>query len=251
MSPNIQQIVDHVVALNNSGAYYSSAGNSSAAFRAFRAALQATKRLKPFCDMKNKENFSNTCVMLDQAMEPMHSNLSPMKQGPWSQTRSAVYNHPIQLPTYMTLTEDHVNQTFLSLSAVTVFNLALCHHQAAMEIGVSSPDGSSRAIYLRKAAKLYESAFTLVSKAYGLVYGKCTFFLSATLNNMSIAFEELDETELAKKGFQQLLAMLVHLEEMNRAMNITSDHGKRTEVFFRTAMMHVVFPNCSFPAPAA
>ena len=230
---------------------------ASGAFRAFRAALQATKRLKPFCDMKVQEKAPNTCVMLDQVMEPMHSNLSPNKQGSWSQTRSATYNYPIQLPTAMAMAEDYVSQAFLTLSAVTVFNLALCHHQAAMEIGatkqgVASPDGASRTIYLRKAAKLYESAFTLVTKALGFLYGKCSFFLSATLNNMSLAFEELEETDLAKKGFQRLLTMLVHLEESNRAMNTPSNHGhKTTEMFFRTAMMYVVFPTCSFPAPAA
>ena len=261
MSPNLQQMVEKAIALNNSGAYYISNSDMTNAIRACSAALQIAKRMKPIVEKKHS-NGANRYFMLDQLMMPMTSNYFPCKnESSTMNSQTAVYDHPIQLPLSATeIEEDRINAVFLALSAAVVFNLALCHHQAAMNFDStdasrhSMHDATSQRIFLEKAVKLYESAYRIANKASdGFTNGHCSFFLAASLNNMAIIFQELSETPLAERCFHQLLTRFLHINKTieRGEQGMEAYHANKLEGFLRSAIMYVTFPHCSFPAAAA
>jgi hypothetical protein len=148
---------------------------------------------------------------------------------------SFVYRHPIHIPTSLS---EQYDANFITISTVIVFNLALATHLSA-----TKKDDNYRET-LRTAARLYDSVFELQRAQRSA--GSFVLFLTATINNLGVVYQQLDDDEMACKCFGQLLSTLMYLtdcqESGDRSVLSISEFGG----FFRN-----VFPCCSGAAPAA
>jgi hypothetical protein len=88
---------------------------------------------------------------------------------------------------------------------MVIFNLALAHQLTAMEEG-----NDSREMMLRKALKIYELGFNMVlQKEYA--DEPSTMYILATVNNLGLAHQHLNDRHTATKCFKHLMSTLMYL----------------------------------------
>jgi hypothetical protein len=148
-----------------------------------------------------------------------------------------VYQHPIHIPTFALSSEQQYEANVTISSTAIVFNLALAIHLSAMKT-----DDNYKGT-LRKAARLYEYGFALVQQRSG----PSALFLTATINNLGVVYQQLEDDERACRCFGQLLSTLMYLTDCQESGSLlSSEFGG----FFRNASI-LIFPDCSGAAPAA
>jgi tetratricopeptide (TPR) repeat protein len=111
---------------------------------------------------------------------------------------------------------------------VIIFNLALAHQLSAMEC---SDEYESATLLLSKAVQLYELAFNLQQEDERLENN--ALFSMATINNLALVYESLNDSENTKKCFQYLLSILMLFVGCGEQI---SEFG----VFFSNTASHLV-----------
>ena len=113
------------------------------------------------------------------------------------------------------------------ISAIIIFNLALTHHLEALE--TQQICNTTVTSTLRKSAKLYQLAFNMLQEV--TVQSNNLIFAMATVNNLGLVFEMLEDDDAAHECFEQLLSTLMFLVDCGDGAAV-SKFGNG--VFFRT-----------------
>jgi hypothetical protein len=122
-----------------------------------------------------------------------------------------LYNQPIRMPP----TLEYTYKGRGMIASILVFNLALAHHLLFLERGQASKGFSS----LRKAQMLYELAFDFQKNEY---FDSNYTFVLATVNNIALIHQQLDEGNQANHSLEQVLSILMFMIDGDGA-TINSD----------------------------
>jgi tetratricopeptide (TPR) repeat protein len=186
---------------NNSAVALISAGHYDAAISSLSNALKTSKQLMD----TNDESPQTKMTSLDRCMaqssaaaEGNHLATQEDKSGRY------IYRQAIRFPQDMRCD----SEANFMVSVVVIFNLALAHHLAA----AAGAGGETKQHRLRKAAKLYKcalQAFQILQQEERLESN--VMFTMANLNNMGLAYQQLNDEESASNCFQHLLSALMLL----------------------------------------
>jgi tetratricopeptide (TPR) repeat protein len=206
---NIQLAIE----LNNQAAALIGNGQFKFSISALTSALEASKNeLSDFSDDEDKywappmmkQTSLDECMLAESSSvedEQEESNDDEVDQGYY------VYNRAIHIPVSSIEEEEETSHhSRVMVSIVTIFNLALAHHLAAME-----ENSVFRSQLLRKAVKLYELAHNLQREEESME--NTLLFTMAIINNLGLIYRCLDESEISGKCFQQLLSTLMFLTD--------------------------------------
>jgi hypothetical protein len=261
------------IALINHGATLIESGDTCEAISTLKLALQASKcvfRVEP--PAGNDHNTDDCDSMefgtdLDDFMQKSSSSSSSSACHPVNDTTTAynhgsfVYRHAVHIPTTSALASTTTATTGSPqlraiLSTVLVFNLALAHHRAAMDIDTSaknSPVNDERNLLLSKAGILYESLFPLLQRAqcHRQGGGGCVLFTLVVLNNLGQVRLSLQQVQKASQCFQQLLSSMIYwIDCKDRNISNSSCTALDLELFFGSTS-YLIFPNSTVAASAA
>jgi tetratricopeptide (TPR) repeat protein len=167
-------------------------------------------------------------------------------------TASFVFSRPIFVPEEFDEQQEEEEQPLLTsdimceLSAVIVFNLALCYQK--MGTGTTPPTTPQycvgpQAYLLRKAISLYDLAFRLIQP---LAQTRFTVFALALSNNLIHAYQALGEHDMAVQYCQFPLSFLVARSVSGWENGISNE----TAEFFFGTVLHLVLQR-NAPAAAA
>jgi hypothetical protein len=209
---------------------------------------------------------------LDDFMKKSSSACHPVNDTTTGNSHgSFVYRHAMHIPTTSPLATAAATTTPASsspqlraiLSIILVFNLALAHHRAAMDINNNSANKSTTndetSLLLRKAGMLYESLFPLLQRAdcrhhpqSGGGGGGCVLFTLVALNNLGQVCQSLHQGEKASQCFHQLLSSMIYLIDCKQkdSSKSSSCTALDLELFFGSTY-YLIFPNSTVPASAA
>ncbi len=182
---------------NNSAVALISAGHYDTAMSCLSNALKTYKQLIKTNDDENPQtkmaSLDSCMAQSSAAAQGNHLATHEDKSGRY------IYRQAIRIPQDMQCD----SQANAFVSVVVIFNLALAHHLA---VGAG---GETKQHRLRKAVKLYELAFQLLQQEEHLENN--VMFTMATLNNMGLAHQQLNDEESASNCFQHLLSTLMCL----------------------------------------
>lgn len=244
----IPQQVRAIIELNNQGASSIENGNYDHALHELTIALKTLKQSTSSFDIEDGEQTEveeiedvdsgsslDSLMLAKTAAREFGDIKAEDDEGDSGDCSSFVYRHPIHIPTSLSEYE----AKFITISTVIVFNLALASHLSGMR-KVDNYKGT-----LRKAARLYEYGFELQRAQRRS--GSIALFLTATINNLGVVHQQLEDDEMACKCFGQLLSTLMYLTDCQGS-------GSRDFIefggFFRNASI-LIFPKRAGAAPAA
>jgi tetratricopeptide (TPR) repeat protein len=149
------------------------------------------------------------------------------------------------IPDDMELSEDDVSITTAVTSAIILYNLGLINHLIGFSLGEANQ------VYTRKARKLYEMAFSLVSDALDIDAKTVgSPIVIATLNNLGQINQEIGRFDLSKECFEKLskilLAMALTAENVVNNQNALVSESDWAGLLFNA----MIFQN-EMGAPAA
>jgi tetratricopeptide (TPR) repeat protein len=173
--------------------------------------------------------------------------------GDHDDTASFLFSRPIFVPDEYEEQQQQQEQsqmtseTMCELSAIIVFNLALCHQKMGTGItpSTSTPQycAAPQSYLLRKAITLYDLAFRLIQP---LAQTRFTVFALALSNNLIHAYQALGEHDMAVQYCQFPLSFLVARSVSGWENGISNE----TAEFFLGTILHLVLQR-NAPAAAA
>lgn len=122
------------------------------------------------------------------------------------------------------------------IPSVLIFNLALAHQ-------LSTKDSDKRLDCLKKAKKLYELAYNCQGTHEATELDSSMLFIMATVNNLGLIHNELNDHETSRKCFDHLLSVAMFLVDSK-----TTQHTDHIDAFLRNVTI-ANSDNC--PAAAA
>jgi tetratricopeptide (TPR) repeat protein len=251
----IPQLVRAIIKLNNQGASSIENGNYDDALHELTDALKSLRQIMSSFNIEEYGEETEDDEEMEDVLDSAESSLDSMMAKTCTSTHefgnilikddesdsgggdcsSFVYRHPIHIPTSLS---EQYEAKFITISTVIVFNLALASHLWS----VMKKDDNYRGS-LKKAARLYEYGFGLQRAQRS---GSIALFLTATINNLGVVYQQLEDNEMACKCFGQLLSTLMYVTDCQESGSISSHFGG----FFRNASI-LIFPDRSGPSPAA
>jgi tetratricopeptide (TPR) repeat protein len=229
------------IKLNNAGVSLIENGNVKSAIRHFAKALHTSKQF--LLDNNSEKDVAQslpTIANLDQCMassKPAPVLMRSVDHDDHENNNGSqgfLYRRAIYIPEC--IQSDHHYQSRVLISVMIIFNLALAHQLYAMENGM-------RVSKLHKASKLYVLAYNLQSKEQ--LVGNALFTM-ATVNNLGLVYQQLNETETAGQCFQHLLSTLMFLVDCGEVLQAASE---LFDGFFRNTS-HLIFQHDSAAAAA-
>jgi hypothetical protein len=185
---------------NNMGVEMMEAGNYAGAIAPFTDALKTYERIICVADRSSSQPVSTS---LDQCMAKSHHRRADIVLHEQGDIEHFMYRQAIRIPPTMVL-ESTYRATIMG-SSIVIFNLALAHQLTAMEDG-----NNLRGMMLRKAIKIYELGINMVlQKEYA--DEPSTMFILATVNNLGLAHQHLNDRHSATKCFKHLMSSLMCL----------------------------------------
>ena len=248
MTTSLQQL-NEAIRLNNHAAMHINSGMFEIAISTLAAALKASRQIldNGAADRKEKDDIFtlDQCILSAQQDERRLScnyqnqedesdsgdvmyQRQQYKEGP-----TFLFRRAIEIPTSLDEANDYGSSVMISV--IIIFNLALAHQQAGI-VG----DEICKA-KLNKAAKLYELAYSLQREES--MEGTALFTM-ATINNLGMIYDSLEETATAGKCFQHLLSTLMFMIDCGESKTISQFEG-----FFANTS-HLIFPHNSAAAAA-
>jgi tetratricopeptide (TPR) repeat protein len=184
--PNTNNIT---IDLNNKAVELIDVGHYEQAISSLRKALQSSKQIiSEAADTKSP--FQMT---LDQCMAQ-----SPYVCQDEKEQQLFIYKRPIYIHGQKTMAFNY--KASVLTSVVVLFNLSLAYQLSGTK------DGNAR--HLKKAAKLYELAFTMTREED---FESMILFSLACINNVALVYRELKEMSSSLKCFESLLSTLMFL----------------------------------------
>lgn len=209
----------HPTEINNIAVKQMESGDIDGAIATFTVAVRASKQLMVKSrdeeeDLKTQDGTSDE-QKLDNLMRISHPDNDSMDcREEMAQDQCYMYRRAIQV------TEDDIEDDYESrivLSVVILFNLALSNHLSAeME-----DDETRKSLKLRKAAKLYEMTYNLHQDAS---IGLNPLFLLATVNNLGVIYQTMNQQETAQELFRTLLSTILFLTDCGEG-KVVSEFG--------------------------
>lgn len=187
MNPSPEALATQYI---NLGVSHFECGQVDEAVDAFAAALATSKQL-----LRYDEDEAENMLLDDGPFQPLFGKSDLVVAGP---AGLSIFLNPIKLPDKLPSTK-----VYKTLSLITMFNLAICHHRNAIQ------NNMNRA-YLRKALQLYELAYSIQ------VQGGIDMTLTPTMiimSNVGHIHKCLGNTDNALQCFQHLLSTLMFLVE--------------------------------------
>jgi tetratricopeptide (TPR) repeat protein len=178
----------------------------------------------------------------------LHTSLYPTEETTFplrSQGFFSLYDRSLAIASEDELDQEDSDKVSSSLdehrlTAVVLYNMALCYHLRATQ-----QQGSSNDRFMRKAIRLYNLALELLqgNPASGGVRSCDALVCLAVLNNLGHAYQHFNEVENAQSCFDQLVSVL-----QSGPVAAAYDSIQDVNHFALTALLHdQVFPT----APAA
>lgn len=219
----------HLARMNNTGANALEYGETKDAISFFTQALQASKELELSRTGRegNDGNSASSSKSVDDAMTKFDGCCCKVRATTTTSINSSnssiyqdlnVYCQPIRLPEDE---EDEGDDEALLLlsdiecAAVIIFNLALAYQLLCTRDHVDD----AIMVGLRKSTKFYEMAYKLMNDPTSFSSRSSTstkttswFFLTSTVNNMAVAFQQMNEIAKSSRLFQHLLSMIMLLQ---------------------------------------
>jgi hypothetical protein len=198
---SLRQTLLYTIDQNNMGVEMLEAGNYAGAIGPFSVALKTYERIMNVADRSSSQTVSTN---LDQCMAQSHHRRADIVLHEEGDIEHFLYRQAIRIPPTMVLEESTYRATIMG-SSMVIFNLALAHQLAAMEEG-----NNLREMMLRKALKIYELGFNMVlQKEYA--DEPSTMYILATVNNLGLAHQQLNDRHTATKCFKHLMSALMYL----------------------------------------
>jgi hypothetical protein len=192
--------------LNNNAATLLESGDFRAAILQLQLALTPVKQLmnnKCGCNLRT----GPASVVLDHVMAARPQNSQGQEE---HQGGDYIYGQAIYLPTDLVQESATKYLSRLTIAIAVTFNMALAHQLLAKQGGIY------RDALLGKAARIYESSFTMFHN-HGCDGG--TIFVLASLNNLAMIHKASGNDLVASKCFQRLLSMLMILVDRGHEHN--------------------------------
>jgi hypothetical protein len=197
---SLQQTIRYTIDQNNMGVEMLEAGQYAGAIAPFSVALKTYERIMNVADRSSSQPVSTS---LDQCMAQSHHRRADMVLHEQGDIEHFLYRQAIRIPSTMVLESTY--RAIIMGSSMVIFNLALAHQLTAMEEG-----NDSREMMLRKALKIYELGFNMVlQKEYA--DEPSTMYILATVNNLGLAHQHLNDRYTATKCFKHLMSSLMYL----------------------------------------
>jgi hypothetical protein len=209
-----------VIQQNNSAVSLMESGDCRGAIAALSDALKTSRQIM----YQVNENPNPVMITLDQCMSQTRTSKKCAKVA----NGQYMYRQAVRIP----LEIESSYRPIVMVSSMIIFNLALAHQLAA----TLSNGPKDRAILLR-AAKLYEHGFNLQQSES---FGSNILFTLATVNNLGLIHQQLNDDANASKCFHHLLSSLCYLVDCGETLEYEFD------CFFRNASSVL-----SNPCPAA
>lgn len=141
-----------------------------------------------------------------------------------------VYRYPVHIPQNGIVSVDFEDSKARKLdeydvNCILLFNMALAHHLAALELSVDDespmPSTSESSKLFRKALKFYEMSFTLQADLGTLNLTQTL----ALVNNCASIYKRLDKAHRAKRFYQHMLTTLMTMIEMGETSEVEQLDG--------------------------
>ena len=222
----------------NTGVTHFECGNIELAVAAFADALSTSRQLLP---AEGDHNLAENHLMMEDDDDDAENDDGPfqpqfgrseMVKSTTATSDICIFLNPIKIPTNGSLSVPS-KKVHKTLSLITMFNLAICHHRNAIENNMDKT-------YLRKALQLYELAYSIQ------VQGGIDMTLTPTMiimSNVGHIHDVLGNDDNAKQCFQHLLSTLMFLIEAGERDRVWEFDG-----FFNN-IMQTIYANS--PAAAA
>jgi hypothetical protein len=215
----------HVIKHNNYGVYLIERGNYGPAVIALASALKTCRQMMD----ETRDYPEPITTSLDQCMEECRAQSIFYRESCGDRDEQFLYEQAILIP--MNLGSSY--KTGAMISSIVTFNLALANQLYAMK------HKESNEAILRKAVKLYELGLTMQKEEN---FDNDTLFTLASVNNMGLLYNRLNDRKAANKCFEYLLSTLMYLTDCS------GGHGYALfEGFFRNVSAAISEP-CSAAA---
>jgi tetratricopeptide (TPR) repeat protein len=234
MIPTSQQ--KNAIQQNNDAASLVAAGEYNTAAQEFSFALKTCQQV---IVEANDEIPQPVKTNLDQCMVQSGLALADCRKEACrviDNDQQYIYRQAIHIP----LDIESTYQASVIVSSVIIFNVALAHHLSAL----ATSDKKHQSKKLRKAATLYEMAYDLQGRNAQLENN--VMFTMATMNNLGVIYQQLDDRETASKCFQCLLSTVMFLVDCGAAKVCCDDD---LDGFLRNVT--ILVSGSSFAAAAA
>lgn len=203
----------NTIELNNQAIASLIAHDYEKAIKKFGAALKQTTANFAIDDVNPEERKSHFSIETSMSLSNIISGTESTRV---DRKKGYIYNSYIRIPPC----ERWETTNAAMISVAIIFNLALTYHQMA--------ETSSRCWYhLKKAKKLYELAHQLYN---GQEIESVTFIM-ATINNLGLVYQCLDDTHSAQQCFQQLFQTLMFLVDCGESISSTFEGFFRNTAF--------------------
>lgn len=210
-----------VIQKNNEAVYQISSGKFPEAIENLTSALNACRQyMGEECQLESERPITS----LDQCMTHSEATHFPEDKG---RNGSYVYRQGIYIPIEVA----QERQSSVMVSTILIFNLAL-----AQQLPEANP--VSKQSKLIKAARLYDLAFNMQREEQ---LGDNIYFALATVNNLGVIYQQLEEKEAANQCFEHLLSTLM----------LVLDCGESTPQFGRFIHNATSILSKTVSAPAA
>jgi hypothetical protein len=145
-------------------------------------------------------------LSLDQCMLQSHRSVSPWMDGRCDTNRAYIYRQGIFIPSTL---------NSVIITPIVIFNLALAHHLKAEQ----SEDADQHKFFLQKSLRLYKLAYN----AHG--NGENLLFRFASVNNIALIHNDLNNTEMSEKCLEYMLSELMLLVDCGKADHLQCVDG--------------------------
>jgi tetratricopeptide (TPR) repeat protein len=205
MDASNTNFVSLVVHWNTKGARFFKEGHFKNAIVCFLKGLRACKLIMAACENDQETNHRTTTPQLFFSLDSCFANdLQGKTQEEGTLTaddNQASYTHdqPIDSPSLSCMTYAEAATIF---PAILIFNQGLAQHHYGMK--------NNRLQHFQKAAKLYECGLKLLI-VKDSPWDSSACYIVACLDNMGLIYRYLNQSEVVKKCFQQLLSTLMVL----------------------------------------
>jgi hypothetical protein len=154
-------------------------------------------------------------LSLDQCMLQSQRSETSQTDGRCETNRAYIYRLGIFIPSTL---------NSLIITPIIVFNLALAHHLKAEQ----SKDTDQHKCFLQKALRLYELAHNARGK------GENSLFIFASVNNIALIHNDLNNTEMSKKCLEYMLSELMLLVHCGKGDHLQCVDGFLWNISWKT-----------------
>jgi hypothetical protein len=154
-------------------------------------------------------------LSLNQCMLQSHQSETSWMDGRCDTNRAYIYQRGIVIPS---------TPNSVIITPIIIFNLALAHHLKAEQ----SKYAGQHKCFLQKALGLYELAYSAQGN------GENSIFRFASVNNIALIHNDLNNTEMSEKCLEHMLSELMLLVDCGKGDHLQCVDGFLWNISYKT-----------------